>query len=519
MFHDSIIALQEHYAFLIISGCAFIFLGWFSWILLLKNPTSKQQPPPLPPGPKPLPLVGNLLSLRPDLHAHFADLSQVHGPIFTVWLGRKVGIVVTSPALARAVLKDHDAAFANRDVPAAGREATYGGRDIVWTPHGAEWRMLRKICVREMLGSSALDSLRHLRRLEVRRAERFFHGQAGQPVNIGEQMFLTVLNVITAMIWGGTVTAGERIGLEFREIVGEMSELLGFPNVSDFYPNLARFDLQGVCRNMKALVAKLDGIFETVIDRRLGMEDGEKKGNKDFLQVLLELKDSEGDEKTPFTITHLKAVLMDMVVGGTETTANTLEFAMAEIMKQPEVLTKLRDELDNIVGRDNIVEESHIHHLPYLQAVMRETLRLHPALPLLVPHCPSETRTVGGYAVPKGTRVFVNVWAIQRDPRVWENPLEFRPERFLEGDKKWDFSGRDFEYLPFGSGRRICAGVGSAERMFIYALATMIHSFDWNLPGDAEELELSEKFGIVLKKRVPLVLIPTPRLSPSRLYE
>ena len=205
-----------------------------------------------------------------------------------------------------------------------------------------------------------------------------------------------------------------------------------------------------------------------------------------------------------------------MVVGGTETSSNTIEFAMAEIMNQPEIMKKVQQELDDIVGRDSIVEESHIHKLAYLQAVMKEALRLHPVLPLLVPHCPSETCTVGGYTVPKGSRVFINVWAIQRDPSIWEDPLKFDPERFL--DSNMDFSGNDFSYFPFGSGRRNCAGTAMAERMVMYSLATLFHSFDWQLPN-GEKLDISERFAIVMKKKVPLVAIPTPRLSDPKLYE
>ncbi|CAK9173161.1 unnamed protein product [Ilex paraguariensis] len=214
----------------------------------------------------------------------------------------------------------------------------------------------------------------------------------------------------------------------------------------------------------------------------------------------------------------LKAIrqIKDMVVGGTDTTSNTIEFAMAEMMNKPEVMRKVQKELETVVGKDNIVEESHTCNLPYLHAVMKEVLRLHPALPLLVPHCPCETCIVGGYTIPKGARVFVNVWAVHRDPAIWQNPLEFRPERFLDG--KWDYSGNDFNYFPFGSGRRICAGTAMAERMFLFSLASLVHSFDWKLP-EGDKLDLSEKFGIVLKKRVPLVAIPTPRLSNSGLYE
>lgn len=206
----------------------------------------------------------------------------------------------------------------------------------------------------------------------------------------------------------------------------------------------------------------------------------------------------------------------DMVVGGTDTSSNTVELAMAEILNKPEVLKKIQQELDAEVGRDSIVEEHHIFKLPYLQAVMKEALRLHPALPLLVPHCPSESCVVGGYTIPKGSRIFINVWAIHRDPSVWTDPLNFVPERFL--NSKFDFSGNDFSYFPFGSGRRICAGIAMAERMVLFSLASLLHSFDWKLP-EGEALDLEEKFGIVLSKRTPLTVIPECRLSSPALYE
>ena len=207
----------------------------------------------------------------------------------------------------------------------------------------------------------------------------------------------------------------------------------------------------------------------------------------------------------------------NMIVGGSETSSNTVEFAMAEIMNQAEIMKKAQQELEAVIGKDKIVEESDIRKLPYLQAVMKETLRLHPVSPLLVPHCPSESCTVGGYTIPKGSQVFVNVWATQRDPSIWENPLKFDPERFLN-NSTWDFSGNDFNYFPFGSGRRMCAGIAMAERMVMYSLATLLHSFNWELPH-GENMDLAEKFGIVLKKRIPLVAIPTPRLSDQSLYE
>lgn len=204
------------------------------------------------------------------------------------------------------------------------------------------------------------------------------------------------------------------------------------------------------------------------------------------------------------------------MVGGTDTTSSTVEFALAEMMNNALIMIKAQQELDSVVGKNSMVEESHINKLPYLQAVMKEILRLHPVLPLMVPHCPSKSCIVGGYTVPKGARVFVNVWAIHRDASIWERPNEFVPERFLNG--KGDYSGNDFTYLPFGSGRRICAGIPMAERVVAFSLASLVHSFDWKL-AEGDSLDLNEKFGIVLKKRVPLIAIPTPRLLGAAVYE
>ncbi|XP_057723043.1 flavonoid 3'-monooxygenase CYP75B137-like [Arachis stenosperma] len=493
---------------------AFFIISIITWVLFFRPSKAQGNLPPGPPG---LPIFGNLFSLDPELHTYFAGLARTYGPIFKLQLGGKLGIVITSPTVACQVLKDHDTVFANRDVPAAGRAATYGGSDIVWTPYGPEWRMLRKVCVMKMLSNHTLDSVYELRRNEVRKTVGFLCNRDGSEVNVGEQVFLTVLNVITEMMWGGAVEGKEREGLgaEFREVVAEMTALLGKPNVSDFFPALARFDLQGVEKQMHALVPRFDGIFDRMIGKRV--EEGNKKST-DFLQFLLNLKD-EGDSKTPLTMVQLKSLLMDMVVGGSDTSSNTIEFALAEMIKKPEIMKIVQEELEAVVGRDNIVEESHIHKLPYLRAVMKETLRLHPALPLLVPHCPSETTTVGGYTIPKGSRVFVNVWAIHRDPSIWDKPLEFDPTRFLEdGEAKWDFSGSDFSYFPFGSGRRICAGIAMAERTVLYFLATLVHSFDWRVT-EREKFDVSEKFGIVLKKKVPLTAIPIPRLSNPDLYK
>uniref|UniRef100_A0ACD6ALJ1 Uncharacterized protein n=1 Tax=Avena sativa TaxID=4498 RepID=A0ACD6ALJ1_AVESA len=487
----------------------------------------------LPPGPKGLPLLGSLLSLDPDLHTYFAGLAAQYGPIFSIRLGSKLGIVITSPALAREVLRENDLVFSNRDIPDAARSISYGGgQNIVWNPVGPTWRLLRRVCVREMLSPAGLENVYGLRRREFRATLAHMHAMAtaGKPVDVGAQLFLTTMNVITGTLWGGNIgTESERtaVGKEFRELVAEITEMLGAPNVSDFFPALTRFDLQGIRKKSDVLKAQFDDIFGRIIEQRVKTDQAGADTSDDFLEYMLKMEKEGGDGKAAFTMTNVKALLMDMVVGGTETTSNTVEWAMAEMLQNRSILRKVQEELDAVVGIDGVVEESHLPQLHYLQLVVKETLRLHPALPLMVPHCPSEDTTVGGYRVPAGSRVFVNAWAIMRDPTAWKDPAKFIPERFAAshgkgddgegGGRKVDFTGSELDYVPFGSGRRICAGIAMAERMTAYSIAMLLQGFDWELPEGAV-LDLTEKFGIVMKKATPLVAVPTPRLSSPELY-
>ncbi|XP_054808107.1 geraniol 8-hydroxylase-like isoform X2 [Prosopis cineraria] len=501
----------ESFSLVFLAFCLIFLLAWCAWLYFNHHHSNT------PPGPSGLPLFGNLLCLHPQLHSYFTSLSSIYGPIFSLRLGAKHIIVVSSPSLARQVLKDHDLTFANRSVTVAGRVAFYDGSDILWTPCGSQWRMLKKVFVQWILSNTTSDYVCRLRRKEVRKTVDYLYSRVGSPVDIGQQMYLTVLNIITNMIWGETMEEDDddervEIGANFREVVARIVELLGTPNISDIFPWLARLDFQRVEKRMRSAVQQFDQIFEKMIEQRL--KKNEKNGSegeesKDFLGFLLKLNDAQ-DSKAPLTITQ------DMLAGGTDTTVNTMEFAMAQILSNPKVMKRIQEELESIVGRGNMVEESHINKLPCLLAVMKETLRLYPVGPLLVPHCPNKTTNLAGYMIPKSSCVFVNVWAIHRNPSVWDDPMCFDPSRFLNSQR--DYKGNDFDYLPFGSGRRLCAGIALAERNFIHLLASLIHSFDWKVP-QGQELDTSEKFGILLKKKTPLVVIPTPRLSNLAFYQ
>lgn len=186
-----------------------------------------------------------------------------------------------------------------------------------------------------------------------------------------------------------------------------------------------------------------------------------------------------------------------------------------ELIRNPTLRKKLQDEVDGVVGRDRLVQEADLPRMPLLDAVVKETLRLHPPGPFLLPRQPSQNSKVGGYDIPSNARVFVSLWAIGRDPDVWERPLEFLPERFL--DKPRDYNGSFHEFLPFGSGRRICPGMNLGLLMLHLQLAHLVHLCDYALPPGLtpEQMDMSEAPGFNIPKLIPLQVVATPRLAPS----
>ncbi|XP_068651240.1 7-ethoxycoumarin O-deethylase-like [Aristolochia californica] len=471
---------------------------------ILANSKSGEAKLPLPPGPVGFPLLGSLPFLKPDLHVHFAALARTYGPIMTLQLGRKLCIIVTSPSLAKEVLKDQDATFANRDVLAAARALPNGLHGMGWAPYGLQWRMLRKITMSNMLNQSGIESFHGLRREEVRLMLVRVYEAVNSRVNFGELVFVPLFNVLTGMLWGGSLKE------EILNVVGDVSEMFGRADVSDVFPVLARLGIQGVVRKAKKVSMSLDQTWENIIHGRITQGGrSNAQGTKDLLEVLLETIE-RGNPKMPLKRENIKGLFTDLVLAGLFTTSTMMEWAMTEMLQSPETMSKAQKELDQVVGMNCMVEETHLPKLHYLNALIKEVLRLHPTTPLMLPRTPSQTSVVGGYTVPKGSCVLVNIWAIERDPIAWDRPLEFDPDRFLTGPVKWDYSGNDLRYFPYGSGRRICPGMYLADRMMAYGLATLLHSFEWRLPA-GEKLDVSAKLGAVLKRAKPLLVVPTLR--------
>jgi hypothetical protein len=243
------------------------------------------------------------------------ELARVYGPIYKLKIGNKQCVIISSPSLVKEVVGDQDITFANRSPNIAALVFSYGGNDIAFAPYGPEWRMLRKVFVRDMLSNSNIDATYTLRINEDKKSIRDVYGKIGTAINVSEIAFSTVINTITSMFWGGTIEGeeGTNLGAEFRAAVLQLTVILGKPNVSDFFPTLARFDIQGVEREMKKVLLWIERIFEGVIEQRkklgsIKQEVPREFCGKDFMQFLLEFKE-EGTGKS-ITLAQIKALLM-----------------------------------------------------------------------------------------------------------------------------------------------------------------------------------------------------------------
>ncbi|KAL5196998.1 hypothetical protein ABZP36_000510 [Zizania latifolia] len=319
------------------------------------------RPPPSPPG---LPLIGNLHQLGPLPHRSMHQLARDHGPVMLLRLGRVPAVVVSTPELAREVMRTRDADCCSRPGSPGPSRLSYGLKDVAFAPYGDYWREMRKLFVVEMLRAKRVQS-----------------------------------------IW------------DAREA-------------------------------------------------------------------------------------H------DTFLGGVDTSSVTLLWAMSELIRSPRVLAKAQDELRRVLGRMRRVDPDDLASLSYLKMVVKEALRLHPPATLLLPRETVRATTIGGYDVATGTRVFVNVWAIGRDPDSWESPDEFLPERFEGSDV--DFAGQHFELVPFGAGRRACPAIAMGAANVEFCLANLLYCFDWTLPEGmkCEDVSMEEEGGLSFHRKVPLWLVP-----------
>ncbi|XP_054816316.1 cytochrome P450 71D10-like [Prosopis cineraria] len=499
-----------------------LFFFFFLLFLSLINPSSsfKKSNKTLPPGPWKLPFLGNLHQLAgsPPLHC-LRDLANKFGPLMHLQLGQTCFIIVTSPEIAKQVLKTHDHIFANRPNLLAAQIIGYNNTDIAFAPYGHYWRQLRKICTLELLSVKRVQSFSSIREEEISELVKFMTEHEGSAINLREKSFALTNSIVARAAFGRSKNVEAVLSI-LQRTVGLAS---GF-KIADLFPSLK---ILPVITGMKAKIEKLhrdcDRILQDVIT------DHEEKKNiirnkndddddpdvvnhqeEDLVDVLLKIQ-KDNDLEIQLSYDNIKAVILDMFSAGTRTSAQTIEWIMSELLKNPEIMKEAQGEVRRVYENKGYVDESELHKLKYIDAVIKETLRLHPPLPLLIPRESSKRCEINGYEIPQKTRVIINAWALGRDPKYWNEADKFQPQRFINNTSiEYSFRGTEFEYIPFGSGRRICPGISFGYAVIELVIAKLLYHFDWKLPNGMkpEEFDMDESVSADGARKNALCLVP-----------
>ncbi|KAH6778587.1 hypothetical protein C2S51_009899 [Perilla frutescens var. frutescens] len=467
---------------------------FFSTFILLKKFKPKKSVQNLPPAPWKLPLIGNMHNLVGAVpHRALHKLSLKFGPVMGLQLGELPAVVISSADAAKQVMKTHDINFA------------LGCTSITFGPYGDYWRQLRKICTLELLSAKRVQSFRSLRERAFLDLSRRIASKEGTPINLTAELYGSTYALVSRATFGEKSKQHDAL----LSILKRVIELAAGFDIAELFPSVKL--LQAVSRlrrRVRVLHREVDRILEDVIHQhRVNAVSSAEHEHEDLLDVLL--KYQEDGLELPLTTDNIKAVLVDMLGAGSETSATTIDWAMAEMMKNPNVLAKAQDEVRQVFDKEKgFVGESLVYKLEYLKAVVKETLRLHPPLPLLLPRKCGQTCQINGYHIPIETKIIVNAWAINRDPKYWENSDCFQPERFL--DSSVDYKGNNFEYIPFGAGRRMCPGIAFGIANVELPIAMFLYHFDWKLGGgiEREEMDMGDGLGVTARREKDLCVIP-----------
>ncbi|XVE54587.1 hypothetical protein DITRI_Ditri03aG0093500 [Diplodiscus trichospermus] len=465
----------------------------------------------LPPSPPRLPIIGNIHQLGKLPHRSLRDLSRKYGSLMLLQLGKNPTLVVSSAEMARELVKNHDVLISNRPKTTAANILLYGCTDIGFAPYGEYWRQVRKVSVLELFSQRRVQSFQFVRDEEVEALINKINRASvkGESVDLTE-MLMAVSNNIVARCALSRRCEEEDGSCKFGQLSRRVMVLMTSFCFGDMFPYLRWMDvLTGFIPSLKAASKELDTFLDQVIEEH---RSSKSQDETDFVSIILQLQ-KDGMLEMELSQDNIKAILLDMFVGGTDTTSTITEWLMAELMKHPNVMKKVQEEVRNVVGKKSKIEVDDISKMEYLKCVIKETLRLHPPVPLLVPRETTANIKLGGYDIPFNVTVFINVWAIQKDPNWWEKPDEFIPERFE--NNLVDFKGQDFQLIPFGCGRRGCPGMTFGVASTDYVIANLLYWFDWKLPSGetAENLDMSELYGLTVNKKLPLHVLPISHLS------
>nr|ALO20341.1 cytochrome P450 [Cynodon dactylon] len=473
----------------------------------------------LPPSPPSVPFLGHLHLVKTPFHAALARLADCHGPVFSLRMGARPAVVVSSPEHAKECFTEHDVAFANRPRFPSQQLASFNGAALGSASYGPYWRNLRRVATVHLLSAHRVACMTGTIAAEVRamvrrmnRAAQVASGGAAR-IELKRRLFEVSLSVLMETIARTKTSRTEADddtdmspeAREFKQIVDELLPHLGTANLWDYMPVLRWFDVFGVRKKIVSAVRRRDAFLRHLVDaERTRLDDGNDAGEKkSIIAMLLTLQKSEPDV---YSDTMIMALCGNLFGAGTETTSTTTEWAMSLLLNHPEKLRKAQAEIDAVVGTSRLLTADDMPRLTYLRCIIDETMRLYPAAPLLLPHESSTHCKVGGYDVPAGTMLLVNVYAIHRDPAVWDGPTEFVPERFEDGKAE----GRLL--MPFGMGRRKCPGETLALRTIGLVLGTLIQCFDWDRV-DGLEVDMTESGGLTIPRAVPLEAMCRPRAT------
>ncbi|KAI4385209.1 hypothetical protein MLD38_003263 [Melastoma candidum] len=484
-------------------------IAYLTFLKRGKNP--RQDGDQLPPSPPRLPIIGNLHQLGRLPHRSLWELSRRYGPVMMLHLGNVPTLVVSSAETAREVLKTHDADTCSRPASLAPGRLSYNYLDIVFSPYTNHWRELRKLFMLELMSTKRAHLFWQAREAEVDALVVFLRENAGKTVEMNGRLFTMMDKIVGTVAFGKMYGTDQFGGKSFQGVLDEAMNMLDGFSAEEFFPGWGQTvdRLMGKASRLEEIFEILDRYYQYVIDEhRKPLRTSNEHEIGDFVDVLLDLQ-RDPKNKLALTNDHIKAILMNTFIGGISTTAITILWVMSELVKNPGVLSKAQDEIRSCIGKKPMVERDDISKLPYLRMVVKETLRLHPPLALLIPRETVRPCQIGGYDVPARTRVLINAWGIGRDLRSWERPEDFDPDRFEKVER--DFRGQDYELIPFGAGRRTCPGIMMGVTTTEFTLANLLYSFNWNLPEGAKirDFSMEEEGGLTTHRKMPLLLVPT----------
>ncbi|MED6138668.1 hypothetical protein PIB30_076568 [Stylosanthes scabra] len=439
-------------------------------------------------------------------HECLRNLASKYGPLMHLKLGEISNIIVSSPEMAQEIMKTQDLNFCDRPNLLFPRIIAYNRTSVVFGNYGDYWRHVRKICTMELLTTKRVQSFRHIREEEVSELVKEISQSEGSIFNLTQKIFSMTYGIAARAAFGKKYSYQEA----YISSIEEALNLAGENFIGDLYPSI-RVVLEMMSRTkakLEELHIKTDKILQDIIDDHRNRRSGKcEEEGEDLVDVLLTFQGK--DSEYPLTDDNIKAVIQDMFIGGGETSSSVVDWAMAEMIKKPKVMERAQAEVRRVYGNKGYVDESELHQLIYLKCIIKETLRLHPSVPLLVPRENKEPCQIKGYQIPANSRIIINAWAIGRDPKYWDDAVNFKPERFLD-NYSIDQRGTNFEFIPFGGGRRMCPGIAFATPNMELPLAKLLYHFDWKLPIGMmnEELDMTELFGITIRRRNDLCLIP-----------